>query len=187
MAGWLKALIITLSVVVGIALILALVIYLIFRAMRNMGKIVEFNNTPLEPDEQVIGDGEKKAIIIYQPSKNGGTTDIVGAIKEVLADYTVTVNYPSEKLEYNLNDYDLIVFGSAIYALHPSECMIEYAQSQKLENKDVFVFVTGLHPEEKEGLEELKNAVGGINNVFGIKVQKTQFDEVKRFLSEKIS
>lgn len=172
MAGWLKAIIIVACVIVGLVLLAAIVALLIFRSLKNMGKYVELNNTPLEPEETVSGAGEKKAIIIYQPSFNGGTTDVVCALKEELADYTVTVNYPSDKLDYNLEDYDLIIFGSAIYASEPSECLIEYIQSQSFSGKTVFVFTTGIKLSELDGLEKVKNSVGGVNNVFGTKAKK---------------
>jgi flavodoxin len=187
MAGWLKAIIIVACVIVGLLLIAGIIVLLFFRSLKNMGKYVEANNTPREPNEQVSGSGDKKALIIYQPSQNDGTGDVVNALKEVLTGYTVTTNYPSEQLDYDLNNYDLIVFGSAIYAGEPSECLIEYIQSQKFEGKDVFVFTTGMRLAELEGLDKVKNSVGGINNVFGLKAQKTDLDKFKDFLSKKIS
>lgn len=184
MAGWLKAIIIIACVIVGLALIAGIIILLLLRSLKNMAKYVEFNNTPVDPEEVTVGNGDKKAIIIYQSSKNGGTDAVANTLAEQLKGYTVTLNHPSDKLEYNLNDYDLIIFGTAIYANEPSECLVEYIQSNSFSDKTVIVFATGIRLNEMEAVDKVKNCIGGINDVYAIKAQKTELDKFKNYLKK---
>ncbi|SBW09501.1 conserved exported hypothetical protein [uncultured Eubacteriales bacterium] len=123
------------------------------------------------PEEKIVGDGAKKALLLYQPSNGKHNVSMAMALAELAAGrgYTVTVNHPSEKLTYDPAEYDLLIYGSAVYMGETSKALRNYIQAHPVTGKDVLIFVTGLQPESPEG-EALKLLLPDANRVSTIKV-----------------
>ena len=64
--------------------------------------------------EKRVGQGARKALLLYQPSNARRNVPQAEALAARLAEmgYAVTVNHPSEDLPYAPGDYDLLVFGT---------------------------------------------------------------------------
>lgn len=123
------------------------------------------------PDEKIIGSGEKRALLLYQPSNGKHNLPLAKALAELVAErgYTVTVNYPSEQLTYDPKEYDLLVYGSAVYMGETSKALRNYIQAHPVTGKQVLLFVTGMSDKAPE-LEALKLLLPDENLISGIKV-----------------
>lgn len=119
-----------------------------------------------KPDETIVGSGEKKALIIYEPSKSNVAKEVTMSVAQSMKDagYTVTINYPSKELSYNLEGYDIIAFGSPVYCGSVSSALKEYVQSNQIENKNVFIYSIGAADDTKE-LEEMSSWASNNNNI----------------------
>lgn len=139
-----------------------------------------------EPNELKIGNGKKSAIIIYQPSKHNAAYNITMAIANALADndYSVVINHPSDKLLYDLTQYDLIAFGSVVYAGKFSSVLYNYIMSNRFKNKKVLAYTVGYKINDKTDLNELKVLLDDMNDVYTIKVKKGQELKIKQFVNE---
>lgn len=123
------------------------------------------------PDEKIVGSGEKRALLLYQPSNGKHNLPLAKALAELLAQrgYTVTVNYPSEQLTYDPAQYDLLVYGSPVYMGETSKALRNYIQAHPVTEKQVLLFVTGMSEKGPE-LEALKLLLPDENRIYGVKV-----------------
>lgn len=124
-----------------------------------------------KPEEKIVGDGEKRALLLYQPSSGKHNVPMALALAELAASkgYTVTVNHPSEKLGYDPAEYDLLIYGSPVYMGDTSKALRNYIQAHPVTGKDILLLITGLQPESPEG-EALKLLLPDANRVSIIKV-----------------
>lgn len=134
------------------------------------------------PDEKTVGAGERKALLLYQPSNGRHNLPLVKALAEQVAarGYTVTVNYPSEQLTYDPAQYDLLIFGSAVYMGETSKALRNYVQAHPVTGKQVLLFVTGMSEKAPE-LEALKLLLPDENLVSGIKVSVKEQEKLLDF------
>ena len=152
----------------GVLLILALIL---------VGMMVFFKLTIgrrdswKKPEETLFGAGERKALLLYQPSNAKSNVPLARAVAEALSrkGYQVTVNYPSEQVCYDPMDYDLLVFGSPVYMGETAKPLRQYIEGHPFTGKKVLAFVSGLAPEAPE-LEALKAMMDGENEVHAVKV-----------------
>ena len=91
-------------------LLAGLAVLLLYRVLNQRDQVHK-------PHETIYGVGFKRALLIYQPSNRGGNRLAAQILAEALAQagYTVTVNHPSRRLEYDPMGYDLLIFGGAAY------------------------------------------------------------------------
>ena len=141
------------------------------------------------PSEVVVGTGERSALVIYEPSKSSKTKDISMAIADTLAGegFTVTINHPSPQLAYNLEDYDVIAFGTPVYAGQISSVLKSYVESNPVENKQILVYVTGAAPDDLKELEEMASWISAGNSVISIKVTKHNSGQLSDFVKENLA
>ena len=140
--------------IVGItvgAVIVIVIIAMIILVISIENKI----NSP-QGDAEVILQGthsnSKKAIVVFQPSMFGNTNTIAGEIGRGLNEsgYEVTINHPGEHLSADLSSYEVIFFGSPIYAGQISSVLKEYMQEVSFsDNSKVILFITGLLEENE--------------------------------------
>ena len=171
-------------IILGILAVLFIVAMLFFKSYLNL------NTKELSPNEKMLnGNTDKKALVLYQKSKHDTATNITMALAEELNKngYTVVINHPSSKLNYNVDDYDLLVFGSAVYMGTVSEPLQKYMDNVPLEGKDVIVYSVGGSLDEKQELELLKGKASRAKSVEGIKVSKGQEDVMKSFIEKCIN
>lgn len=153
--------------------------------LKNRLKVLR---TAHEPNEIKVGNGEKSAIIIYQPTKHDAATKLTKAVADCLAEngYSVTINYPSNEINYILTEYDLIVFGSGVYLGNFSPVLSDYILHNKIKNKKVLIYTVGMKTDDLTDLNELRVMLDDANEVHGIKVSKGQEDKLKEFVVNSI-
>ena len=171
-------------IILGVLVVLFIADYVFFKIYLNL------NTKELSPNEKILnGNADKKALVLYQKSKHDTATNITMALAEELNEngYTVVINHPSSELNYNVEDYDLLVFGSAVYMGTVSEPLQKYIDNAPLEGKDVVVYSVGGSLDEKQELELLKDKASRAKSVKGIKVSKGQEDVMKSFIKKCIN
>lgn len=94
------------------------------------------------------------------------------------------MNHPSSKLQYDPMDYDLLAFGSPAYLGAASKLLADFVKANPFTHKMVFVFVTGLTPEDKREILQLRETIPKHNRFVGIKLHKRDESRLKEFLAE---
>ena len=140
-----KILKVFLKIIGGFILLIGMGIFLMYHTVTSINK-------EYEPKENIINGGEKQALLIYEPSISSLTEDASLKIADVMnkKGYTVTINYPSDELKYDLDKYDTIVFGSPVFAGKVSPVLEEYIERNSIENKKVIVYTTGKFSNKKD-------------------------------------
>ena len=139
---------IILSVVLGFVIIIGTAVFILFSTVTSMNKVHP-------PKEVVLGNGAKQAALIYEPSKSNLNDEVALKVADLVQNkgYKVTVNYPSKDLNYNLNDYDVIIFASPVYAGKVSPVLKEYVENNPVENKKIIAYTVGKFDDNKKELE----------------------------------
>ena len=122
--------------------------------------------------EKRVGQGERKALLLYQPSNARRNVPQAEALAARLAEkgYAVTVNHPSEDLPYAPGDYDLLVFGTPVYLGETARPLRRYLETHPFTGKRVLLYVDGLDLEHAPELEPLKELVPPGNELHAVKV-----------------
>ncbi len=142
------------------------------------------------PEETIIWTGESQALLVYEPSNvdaiASATVNAKTAIASVLAEheYTVTVNYPSPELDYDLSNYDIIVFGSPVYSGNLSPVLKEFIESNPVTLKHILLFVVGLYPEDDKELQIMESWIDENNTVKTIKISEDENDKLIAFVNQ---
>lgn len=167
-------------------LIILVVMFFVSIWLKNGLKVLNITH---KPNEIKVGSGKKSALIIYQPTKHDTATNLTKAIANYLAenDYTVTINYPSNELNYILSEYDLIIFGSGVYLGRFSPVLSDYILRNRFKDKKVLIYTVGLRTDDLTDLNELRVMLDDANEVQGIKVSKGQEDKLKEFVKKAIN
>lgn len=137
------------------------------------------------PEEKSYGGGERKALVLYQPSNGRHNVPLAEALAKALArlGYAVTVNHPSDQVEYDPMDYELLAFGTPVYMGETARPLRRYLEGHPFSGKKVLCFVTGRTPEAPE-LESLQKLVGEGNEVRGVKVQPGETEKLLTLAGE---
>ncbi|RMD04155.1 flavodoxin [Clostridium autoethanogenum] len=168
---------ITMKRVLQVVLILLVVIIvgtiLFFKWVVNANSIVH------KSDERklLLSSSSKKALVIYQPSRTKLTSTMASSIAETLqkSGYEVTINYPSQELNYDISKYDVLVFGTPIYVGKYSTVLESYMKAIKdFSNKRVMIFSTGGDNKVTKEIDPLVQLAKGADKVEGIKLLKGQ-------------
>ncbi len=167
-------------------LILLFVMFFVSIWLKNGLKVLRITH---KPNEIKVGNGKKSALIIYQPTKHDTATKLTKAVADCLAEngYTVTINYPSNEINYILSEYDLIIFGSGVYLGNFSPVLSDYILRNRFRNKKVLIYTVGLKTDDLTDLNELRVMLDDANEVHGIKVSKGQEDKLKEFVVNSIN
>lgn len=136
--------------------------------------------------EKQLGQGNRKALLLYQPSNAKRNVPQAEALAARLAEmgYAVTVNCPSEDLPYSPGDYDLLVFGSPVYLGEVARPLRRYLETHPFTGKRVLLYVDGLDLEHAPELETLKGLVPAGNELHAIKVPPRDQEKLLAFASE---
>ena len=171
-----------------LAVFLLILLFVLFFASFWLKNSLKVLNTAHNPDELVIGNGQKLALIIYQPTKHKSASGMANVIADCLSEkgYTVKINYPSNQLDYNLSEYDLLVFGSGVYFGRVSPVLTEFIMKNSLKNKSVLIYTVGSRTDDLTDLSELKILFDNTNFVRAIKVAKGQEEKLKKFVCESV-
>ena len=136
--------------------------------------------------EKQLGQGERKALLLYQPSNARRNVPQAEALAARLAEmgYAVTVNHPSEDLPYAPGDYDLLVFGSPVYMGETARPLRRYLETHPFTGKRVLLYVDGLDLEHAPELETLKGLVPAGNELHTVKVAPRDREGLLAFAAE---
>lgn len=172
-------------------LILIAIIFMIFLlGMLFFASYVILNKRELKSKEIIIkGNNKKNALILYQKSRHKTSTNITMQIVKFLNSkgYDVTVNHPSSNIKYNIDEFEIILLGSAVYMGMVSEPLIKYIESNSFANKKVIIYLVGLATEINTELEQLKSKINGASLVEGIKVKKGEEDKIVNIIETILS
>lgn len=106
----------------------------------------------------------KKALVVYQPSRSKLTEQIAEQIARGIKDegYEVTINYPGKHMTDDISQYSIIVFGSPVYVGETSSTLADYMKSIKdFSNKKILLFATGAQLENNE-LDKMEKNLGKV-------------------------
>ncbi|MDQ0359842.1 flavodoxin family protein [Breznakia pachnodae] len=140
-------------------------------------------------DEVILKGGDKQALIIYQPSKHDTAKNLSMALGEELQDqgYTVTINFPSEDLTYDIDDYDIIAYGSPVYASNVSPVLEDYITSLNMKDKKVIVYAVGMLTDETVELDNMISWISKDNAISAIKISKGEEDIASKFVVDTLN
>lgn len=169
---------------IGIPLLIIIIIFIL--VMVYFSTIL---NKTYDLNENTVGNGKKSALLVYSLSRGNGTEEMSKNIANTLSEnnYTVTMNYPSEKLNYNLKDFDLIIFGTPVYAGKISSSLEKYIKSQNIKNENIILFVTGMLTDKHEEEETMKKWLDSSNSISTIKVNSKDYDKMNNFIENSIN
>ena len=126
------------------------------------------------------GSGSKNAIVIYQKGRSPYAYNVAKSIGNGLVSdcYNVVLNQPGDYLDKDLSKYDLILFGSPVYAGQTSSQIKKYADSIENYGKGkVICYCVGSAKDTDESKEFMNIFNGKATGAF--KVVKSDFDADK--------
>lgn len=155
---------IILTILGCIIILIGIGIFLLYSTITSINKVHQ-------PKELLLKGGEKQALLIYEPSKGSLSEKVALKTGYIMNDngYTVTINYPSEYLSYDLKKYDVILFGSPVYAEQVSTVLKNYMENNPVENKEILLYSVGQNADDKNELNDLKEFISSDNNVTLVK------------------
>jgi len=134
---------------------------------------------------QASGKTLGQALVIYQPSVSNVSSRMAHQMAQGLSDsgYNVTMNYPGDKLSYKMSDFNIVVFGSAVYMGKPSTALTNYLSSLKdYSSAKIVLYSTGSMLNNQKEFKYMESALGGATPCKTIKfdAQKKTNDEAAR-------
>ncbi|HCW53883.1 MAG TPA: hypothetical protein DG753_09130 [Clostridium sp.] len=141
--------------------------------------ICKANDTKNKNNPIKLGNGSsnKNAIIVYQKGRSSYADKVAQSIGDGLVKdgYNVVLNQPGDYLEKDLSKYDLILFGSPVYAAQTSSQIKKYADSiVNYGNGKVICYCVGNVKDKDESKEFMNSFNGKATGAF--KVVKSDFD-----------
>jgi len=124
-----------------------------------------------EPEVLSVQNSDKKALVVFQPSRTNFTSDMAHQIAKALNDngYEVTINKPGKELSTDESKYSVLVFGTPVYVKEHSPVLEEYMKSvNSYSQKKILLFSTGME-EEKSELNKLEGFLKGEKAALKIK------------------
>lgn len=94
-----------------------------------------------------------KALVVYQPSLTSVGQKVAEKLAAGLNDsgYEVTLSYPSADLSTDVSQYEIIAFGSSVYAGQPSKVLLNYVASvEDFADKKILLYSVGSSTEMPE-------------------------------------
>ena len=166
-------------IVLGVIFVAFLVVMLVMKHM--MKKLMEER----APNERRFPlEGGKRALLLYQPTRHDTASRYAVQIAEGLngRGYDVTVNFAGESLPYDLNDYELLVFGTGAYMGMGAIPVRRYLRNHPFSRKQVVLFSVGSNLQSDPEIEQMKTEIPHGNILYRIKVSRNQEDVMADFL-----
>ena len=146
-------------IVLGVILVAFLVAMLVMKRM--MKKLMEER----APNERRFPlEGGKRALLLYQPTRHDTASRYAVQIAEGLNErgYDVTVNFAGESLPYDLNDYELLIFGTGAYMSMGAIPVRRYLRNHPFSRKQVVLFSVGSNLQADPEIEQMKAEIKAI-------------------------
>lgn len=123
----------------------------------------KLNETEQANVEEKINPENKQALILYQDSLGTTVKDNVEAITNTLeqSGYSIIRNHPRSDLNYSIQDYEVIVLVSPVYARKLAQPLLNFTDKQDFTGKKVYGVIVGMmkqEGQEKKLEEHIKNA-----------------------------
>ncbi len=166
-------------VLISLIVLLVLVMLLFSWFVKGNSKDYGENSKVLKSDKV----SNKKALVVYQPSKSKLTKKIAEQIAQGIKDegYEVTLNYPGKHMTEDISQYSIIVFGSPVYVGGTSSTLDNYMKSIKyFSNKKILLFVTGAQLENNE-LNKMEKNLGKVKATEKVGFKNGMDDESKGY------
>lgn len=171
-----------------IILIIIGVLFLLFIiAMLFFASFVLLNKKESKSKEIIIKSNQnKKVLILYQKSRHKTATNLTMALAKELNNngYTVTINHPSSKLNYNIEEYDVVAFGSTVYMGTISQPLMNYMRQLSYKNRNVILYLVGLATEVDVEIKQLEEIVKDAKIIKSIKVKKGEETKLENFAKD---
>ncbi|MFC1682847.1 flavodoxin family protein [Candidatus Zixiibacteriota bacterium] len=151
----------------------ALVVY--YSRSGNTRRVAEIITNQLQADLQELVDLKGRA----------GLLGWLRAGRDAMGDKTTDL----EPLVFNLDDYDLIVVGSPVWASHPASAVSTFLQSQDLSGKLVALFCTMSARGGEETCAVMKSLIPGVKVVghLTVAMKKETADEIDQKITRWIA
>ncbi len=147
-------------------------------------------NKEYKSEEIVLGEGEKTALLIYEPSKHDTAKEVSMSVAQIMVEhgYTVTMNYPSSKLSYDWEAFDVIALGSPIYVGKVSPVLKDYVERNPVENKKILLYSMGLLPvDNTTEIDEMNSWVSANNDIFKTKCKTDEREPFENLIEKAIT
>ena len=134
--------------------------------------------------EYILEGGEKKALVLYQPSKHNTADKLNRLLAETLQKqgYEVTVNYLCRGERYILEEYEVISLGSPVYMGKISSLVMEYLEKKIPVRKKLIFFITGKFTYREKEVKELVEKTEEGNEIFCIKGMVNETEEIEEMI-----
>lgn len=170
-------------IVLLVLLILFIGLMLFFKSFYKM------NNKELVPREEIIiGQSDKKALILYQKSRHETAYNIAKQAREELYKngYTVITNYPSSMCNYDVNKFDIVILGSCVYMGMLSENLFKFLEKSKIVNKKIIIFSGGSDDTKLTEFDKLLSIINKSNIVKTVKIVNGNYEKINQVIDELI-
>ncbi len=172
--------------VIGILALIA--ILLVLRSYQNLSKRKQ---KPHERTVRRAGDGAepaKRALLLYCRSKHDSMDRAADIVAEELArrGYDVTVNHPAEGLPYDVEEFDLLAFGSPAYFGSASAALLDYLKANPFRHKRALIFVVGYSADDQREIKQIRECISQKNSVVSIKVFKPEMEKLRGFVDARV-
>ena len=97
--------------------------------------------------------------------------------------YSVVANHPRHDLQYEIQDYDLVILCSPLYGGTVSQPLLDYASSHDFSGRKVVVVITGKDLSTDAEIRMVTEVVSGTDDVNGLKTDRADDAFRQRFLS----
>lgn len=137
--------------------------------------------------EEKISGKKRNALLLFQPfepleEENKKVKDFVlDFFKE--NDYNITINYPSEDINYNIKNFDVIIILAYEYRNNIGKPMLEYIKRSSFEEDNLLFITIGENKYNTKFLDRIKKETDSSNNIFVTKVYDTKMDDLNNLLN----
>lgn len=141
----------------GTMLRIAVGLFIVFIAFMGLALLVFFKLP------QVMGwwvkavtlsgpDPSRRALVVYQPGLSARPREVALGLARGLNDagFSVTVNRPGKHLPTDLSSYQVVAFGSPVYAGQASPALKRYVKSVTAHGGALVLFAVGSDPDKNE-------------------------------------
>lgn len=139
------------------------------------------------PNERIITgreNGSSKILLLYQPSRNGTTVRAAQIVADTFNElgYQVVMNYPSAQLEYNISEFEKMVFISSVYMGKMAQPIYDFIQKENFMGREILLIAIGMATEEKKELDHLEKTIPEGNLIKKVKIIPEQISNLENWI-----
>ncbi|WP_343209745.1 hypothetical protein [Anaerolentibacter hominis] len=171
------------KILLGIVIVLAMIIAGMMLFFRHFLRLLQRKN---RSEERRLEGGSRQALILWHPSGHNSMRRVTDLAAKKLQEkgYTVTVNYVSDQLNYQPEEYDLLMFGTPVYMGQTSLPLQNYLKGHSFAGKQVVIYVCGMDTSKTDELDVLKEMVSPGSEATAVKVEKAHPEKIEEILEK---